>query len=77
MAWILDRPARGPAVLHSEGCRHASERGRPLRTEAALDALARRGTVACTECDAHEVLVPILHHGQIGPHRPQDSEDGG
>ncbi|MFE3688261.1 DUF6233 domain-containing protein [Streptomyces sp. NPDC059095] len=72
-AWILDRPARGPAVLHSEGCRHASERGRPLRTEAALDALAGPGTVACTDCDANDVLVPILHHGQSGPSHPLDS----
>ncbi|MET9366123.1 DUF6233 domain-containing protein [Streptomyces sp. NPDC006632] len=71
--WRLDRPPRGPAVLHSEGCRRASERARPLRTEAALDALAAPGTVACAECDAQEVLEPILRHGQADPARPLDS----
>lgn len=71
--WILDRPARGPAVIHSGGCRLAGGRARALRTEAALDALAAPGTVACAECDAHEVLVPILQHGRSGPGEPLDS----
>lgn len=31
---------------------------------AALDALARPGTTACTVCDDAEVLLPILAHGQ-------------
>ncbi|MFE9406817.1 DUF6233 domain-containing protein [Streptomyces sp. NPDC006530] len=75
--WLLDRPVRGPAVIHADGCRRPSERARPLRTEGALDALAAPGTVACAECDAAEVLVPILHHGQTVPQRPQNSEEGG
>lgn len=73
--WLLDRPVRGPAVIHAEGCRRLSERARPLRTEGALDALAAPGTVACAECDASEVLESILHHGQTLPQRPQDSEE--
>ncbi|MET9365810.1 DUF6233 domain-containing protein [Streptomyces sp. NPDC006632] len=71
-AWVLERPPRGPAILHSDGCPRATGRARPLDTEAALDALAVPGTTACAACDASEVLVPILHHGQTA-HRPLDS----
>ncbi|GHI40072.1 DUF6233 domain-containing protein [Streptomyces violascens] len=64
-AWVLDGRARGrAATLHSAGSRLATDRARTLATAAALDALARPGTTACTTCDAAETLLPILHHGQ-------------
>ncbi|MFD7169092.1 DUF6233 domain-containing protein [Streptomyces violascens] len=57
---------------NAEGCRMASDRARPLHTTAALDALARPGTVACTGCDAAETLLPILRHGQTYAPGPGD-----
>ncbi|MFE9413991.1 DUF6233 domain-containing protein [Streptomyces sp. NPDC006704] len=64
-AWVLARREAGSAVMvHAAGCRLAAGHGREVGTEAALDALARPGAVACTGCDAAEVLVPILEHGQ-------------
>ncbi|GGU30206.1 DUF6233 domain-containing protein [Streptomyces violascens] len=56
------RPEHHP--LHSAGCRLATDHARAPATMAALDALARPGTAACTTCDAAETLLPILHHGQ-------------
>lgn len=66
--WVLNARSRAgrAATLHAAECRLA-DRARPLTTEAALDALARPGTVACTGCDAAEVLLPILSHGQDHP----------
>ncbi|MEU3778377.1 DUF6233 domain-containing protein [Streptomyces sp. NPDC032472] len=64
-AWLLDGRTSGrAATIHAEGCRLATDRARPLTTMRALDALARPGTAACTGCDAAEVLLPILRHGQ-------------
>ncbi|MFJ2406623.1 DUF6233 domain-containing protein [Streptomyces xanthochromogenes] len=65
-AWVLDgrRADRAVAVVHAAGCQLAADPSRPLGTEAALDALARNGTRACPACDAAEVLLPILRHGQ-------------
>ncbi|MET9959650.1 DUF6233 domain-containing protein [Streptomyces sp. NPDC006326] len=64
-AWLLDGRTSGrAATIHAEGCRLAADRARPLTTMRALDALARPGTAACTGCDAAEVLLPILRHGQ-------------
>ncbi|MFF3675909.1 DUF6233 domain-containing protein [Streptomyces sp. NPDC002120] len=64
-AWLLDGRTHGrPATVHTEGCRNATDRAHPLGTMQALDALARPGTTACTVCDAAEVLLPILAHGQ-------------
>ncbi|MFI6055434.1 DUF6233 domain-containing protein, partial [Streptomyces violascens] len=74
-AWMLDGRIRGrAATIHSEGCRAATDRARPLGTTAALDALARPGTVACHLCDAAETLMPILRHGQNTAHNPGDGE---
>ncbi|MFD7170021.1 DUF6233 domain-containing protein [Streptomyces violascens] len=54
-AWVRDGRTRGrAATLHAEGCTMATDRARPLSTTAALDALARPGTAACTGCDAAE-----------------------
>ncbi|MFB6565376.1 DUF6233 domain-containing protein [Streptomyces sp. NPDC056400] len=64
-AWLLDGHTHGrPATVHAEGCSGATDRARPLNTLSALDALARPSTNACTACDAAEVLLPILAHGQ-------------
>ncbi|MER7001019.1 DUF6233 domain-containing protein [Streptomyces sp. NPDC000410] len=64
-AWVLDgRTRRRAATVHAEGCRPATDRAVPVKTMAALDALARPGTTACTGCDAAETLLPILAHGQ-------------
>ncbi|MFG2753949.1 DUF6233 domain-containing protein [Streptomyces xanthophaeus] len=63
-AWMLD--GRGPGratTVHARGCRLATDAARPLGTMAALDALTGPGAVACTGCDAAEVLLPILRHG--------------
>ncbi|MFJ7158745.1 DUF6233 domain-containing protein [Streptomyces sp. NPDC101118] len=64
-AWLLDGRTRTRATtVHAEGCPLATDRARPLTTMAALDALTRPGTTACDRCDAAEVLLPILAHGQ-------------
>ncbi|MEV8529980.1 DUF6233 domain-containing protein [Streptomyces sp. NPDC052000] len=64
-AWVLARRRAGGAVtVHAAGCHLATDHGREVGTEVALDALARPGAVACPGCDAAEVLLPILHHGQ-------------
>ncbi|MFB7256836.1 DUF6233 domain-containing protein [Streptomyces nojiriensis] len=64
-AWLLDGRTHGrAATVHAEGCPSATDRAHPLGTMQALDALARPGTTACTVCDAAEVLLPILAHGQ-------------
>ncbi|MEU3726739.1 hypothetical protein [Streptomyces sp. NPDC031705] len=39
---------------------------------AALDALTRPGTMACTGCDATETPLPILRHGQDTVPNPGD-----
>lgn len=63
-AWVLDGRTRGrAATVHAAGCRLATDRAKPVGTMAALDALARPGTTACTGCDAAETLLPILRHG--------------
>ncbi|WP_406503164.1 DUF6233 domain-containing protein [Streptomyces sp. NBC_00212] len=74
-AWVLDGRARGRAVtIHSAECRQATDRARPLPTTAALDALARPGTAACTTCDVAETLLPILHHAQADASDTDDQE---
>ncbi len=60
------------ATVHAEGCRLATERAVPVQTIAALNALARPGTAACTGCDAAETLLPILRHGQDDVPDPGD-----
>ncbi|WP_327389074.1 DUF6233 domain-containing protein [Streptomyces sp. NBC_01207] len=64
-AWLLDGRTHGrPAPVHAEGCPNATDRAHPLGTMAALDALARPGTTACTVCDATGALLTIFTHGQ-------------
>lgn len=72
-AWLLDGRTRSrAATVHAEGCRLATERAVPVQTMAALDALARPGSAACTGCDAAETLLPILRHGQDDVPDPGD-----
>ncbi|MFF4648121.1 DUF6233 domain-containing protein [Streptomyces sp. NPDC001389] len=58
--------------MHAQGCALAADRAVPVKSTAALDALGRPGTLACTGCDAAETLLPILAHGQEDGHAPGD-----
>ncbi|MFD0374586.1 DUF6233 domain-containing protein [Streptomyces sp. NPDC127112] len=64
MGWVLDgRTSARAAAVHADECALAADRAVPVKTTAALDALGRPGTLACTGCDAAETLLPILAHG--------------